>query len=773
MIKRRKLYEDSLIFTPRENFPFFYAYRNTYPDVDFKLLSIEDVEKMFSYSHDDRALIFLLKKGMNYDKANKTLKALSRMKKDKTYKDPYLNQIYPYFLELLDKGYLYNNEYPFEFFKNRNMVISRYGDASYLSSLIKDLPNIALSYDLLDEKVNPKIYKFDDFHDELHYIFLDIISLLKRGVSPSEITLTGVYNDFLPELDIYSKIYDLPIIIPSSLSLINVPFVKKAFLSLSKEENINLETLDKIRLQYEDFESNPNYDQFVDYMYSLFDEELDRSNYLEALKARLEEKKKKGERYSNCINLTSSFFSPRDGYSYHLCFSSKQAYKIPQEDGLINDEAKKELGMLTSLEEEKQNRQNLVFELQSNKNMMLCLPSFYLETAFYPSPLEEELDMEEISNPSLPSFEYSSYYAKFSYSYLKEKQEKFSISSPYLDSLEKISGPLPSFDHSFKKFELEPYNKDYSYTSLNTYSSCPFKFYCSYILGINEFDDTSSSLYGNLAHNVLSKMYDNGFSFDIEFNKELANQIKKDTPYSTRLYLKLSYPYIKNTYECIRRYDDSLVSPSYKTEFNSRYGFGPSFIKGRIDKAIFLKKANAYMIMDYKTGSASFNLDKVKYGLSLQLPIYYLLLKNDHRFSSYSPLGLFIAEIKVEFQENEKKDICLFDLNGIFTNKDYKWAGNLEYIKGVKENKDETLSKTSESRFIVDDALSKLEEETKVAIEKIMQGVNEIDFKVAPVKYKNEDLPCKYCPYKDICFRDPNDIVEINPDNIEIDEEDE
>ena len=54
-----------------------------------------------------------------------------------------------------------------------------------------------------------------------------------------------------------------------------------------------------------------------------------------------------------------------------------------------------------------------------------------------------------------------------------------------------------------------------------------------------------------------------------------------------------------------------------------------------------------------------------------------------------------------------------------------------------------------------------------------MQGVNEIDFKVAPVKYKNDDLPCKYCPYKDICFRDPNDIVEINPDNIEIDKEDE
>ena len=134
MIKRRKLYEDAIIFTPRENFPFFYEYRNTYPDVDFKLLSIEDVEKMFSYSYDDRALIFLLKKGMNYDKANKTLKALSRMKKGKTYKDPYLNQIYPYFLELLDKGYLYNNEYPFEFFKNRNMVISGYGDASYLSN---------------------------------------------------------------------------------------------------------------------------------------------------------------------------------------------------------------------------------------------------------------------------------------------------------------------------------------------------------------------------------------------------------------------------------------------------------------------------------------------------------------------------------------------------------------------------------------------------------------------------------------------------------------
>lgn len=773
MSESKSLYDNSIIITPRENFPYFYEFRNKFPELDFKVISLEDVEKMFSYTYDDRSLIYLLKKGLNYDKASKTLKALSRMKLGKSYKDSYLQQIYPYFLDLLEKGYLYNNMVPEAYFKNRKILISGYGSGTYLSSLIKDLPNIALSYDLESEAKLPKVFAFDDFHDELHYICLDIISLLEKGVHPSSIFLCGVQEAFLPEIEFYSKIYNLPLVVASSLSLSRVNFVKDVLARLGQEEKITIETLDDTKESLSSYSSDPNYEEFLECMYSLFDEELGKHAYLNALKARLEEKKKQTPKYNDCINLTSSYFFKKDSYAYHLCFSSKNAYSVPKEDGLISDLAKKELGMPTSLEEGKQNKQNLVNLLRHSPNLTLCLPSFYMDNAYYPSPLEGELGLEEISNIELPNAEYSPYYAKFELSFLKEKRDKFAISSPYITSLEKIAGDNHLFNHRYKKFDMDRYDRPYSYTSLSSYASCPFKFYCTYILGINEFEDTSSSLYGNLAHNILSKMYQKDFDFDTSFKEELEKEIKEDTPYSTRLYLKLAYPYIKNTYESIKEYEDSLVSPFAKTEFDLKSKFGSSYIKGRIDKAIIINRANSYLLLDYKTGSSRFSLEKVKYGLSLQLPIYYLLTKNSAEFQDKNLLGLFIAPIGVNYTDKENKEVRLFSLDGIFTSNEYQWAGNLDFISGVKEKTDGTLFSTSLSRFIVDENLANLEEETYTVLNTIINNIDSLEFNIAPVKYKREKLPCSNCSFSDICFHKKEDSVVIDPDEENTDEGDE
>ncbi len=760
-MKRKRLYENSIIFAPEEQKSFFLAYRNEFPYADFKVLTLEETEKLFFYSYDDRALVYLLKKGYNYDYSSKLLKILSRMKPNHSYEDLFLHQIESLFVELLDKGLLYNFSYPEELFKGRNLVVSGYGSTSYLSTLLKDLPNIALSFDndFIDENKKHDLFTFEDLHDELHYICLRIMELLEKGVDPSLIYLCMCPSSFYDELEIFKEIYNIPFSIPSSLPIFTLPYVKKAYEYLSNKEIINLDVLNEVIELTKEYQSSPSYNDFASSLFSLFDEELDKNVYLSSLKARLKEKKRKNLNRSGTINVSSSFFAPEGSYAFYLCFSSKDAYKTPKEDGLFLDAMKKELGVETSLEQGKRNKANLLYMLKSNSIKDICIPFYFLDTSFYISPLKEELKMKVINNPTL-DYEYSSFYALFELESLKEKKNKYLIDSPRIHSLSKIAKEKEKYDHSFKHFLIKKESKTFSYSSLTKYINCPFSYYCEKVLKLNEYEETNSILYGNLAHGILSKIYESNFDFDFTFKEELEKIEENGISGSTDLVLNLAYPYIKKTYESVKDYESSLSSPSFKTEFSLTKKYGENSLYGRVDKSIiFGDDSKYYFIIDYKTGLTTFNKDEVQYGMSLQLPIYYILASNSSIFEKAKPAGLFIASIKDEstFNNDESKASNLFSLNGVVTTGDVYCLGDLNYIEGINLKKDGALTEKSLNRILSSSALDEIKRQAENVIEETMENVSNSIFDISPLSFKGKPLPCAYCSYSDICFHKEND----------------
>ena len=760
-MKRKRLYENSIIFAPEEQKSFFLAYRNEYPDADFKVLTLEETEKLFFYSYDDRALVYLLKKGYNYDYSSKLLKVLSKMKPNHSYKDFFLHQQESLFLELLEKGLLYNFSYPEEFFKGRNLVVSGYGSTSYLSTLLKDLPNIALSFDddFIDENRRHSLLTFEDLHDELHYICLRIMELLEKGVDPSLIYLCMCPSSFYDELEIFKQIYNIPFSIPSTLPIFTLPYVKKAYEYLSNKETVSLDTLNEAIELTKEYQSSPSYNEFASSLFSLFDEELDKNLYLSSLKARLKEKKRKNLNRSGTINVSSSFFAPKGSYAFYFCFSSKDAYKSPKEDGLFLDSMKKELGVETSLEQGKRNKANLLYMLKSNSIKDICIPFYFLDTSFYISPLKEELKMDVINNPTL-NYEYSSFYALFELESLKEKKNKYLIDSPRINSLSRIAQGKEKYDHRFKPFLIKNESKRFSYSSLTEYINCPFSYYCDKVLKLSEYEETNSILYGNIAHGVLSKIYEPNFDFDLTFKEELGKIEEEGISSSTGLVLNLAYPYIKKTYESVKDYDSSLSSPSFKTEFSLTKKYGDNSLYGRVDKSIiFGDDTKYYFIIDYKTGSAKFNKDDVQYGMSMQLPIYYILASNSPIFEKAKPAGLFIATIKDEntFDNDESKASSLFSLNGVVTTDDIFCLGDLDYIQGIKLKKDGTLDSNSLKRIVSSSTLDEIKIEAENVIEETMKNVSNSIFDISPLSFKGKSLPCDYCSYSDICFHKEND----------------
>lgn len=776
-MNRKRLYDNSIIFAPEEQKSFFLSYRNEYPDVDFKVLTLEETEKLFFYSYDDRALVYLLKKGYSYDYSTKLLRILSKMKPHHSYLDPFLQKQKPLFDELLSKGLLYNFSCPEEFFNGRNLVVSGYGSTAYLSSLLKDLPNIALSFDddFVGDDKKHCLLTFEDLHDELHYICLKIMDLLEKGVDPSLIYLCMCPASFYDELEIFKEIYNIPFAIPSSLSLFNLPYVKKAYEFLSNLDSIDLDDLNKAIELTKEYQDSPSYNDFASSLFSLFDENLSKNTYLSALKARLKEKKRKNTYRSGTVKVTSSFFAPKSSYAFYLCFSSKDAYKASKEDGLFLDNMKKELGVETSLEEGKRNKEDLLYMLKTDSVKDICIPFYFLDTVFYISPLKEELDLKIINNPTL-NYEYSSFYACFELEALKEKKGKYLIDSPRISSLSKIVNEKEKYNHGYKHFIVKNGNKTFSYSSLNEYIKCPFAYYCDKILKLSNFEETNAILYGNLAHGILSRMYEPSFDFSVTFKEELGKIKEKGISSSTELILNLAYPYIEKTYESILDYETSLVSPSFKTEFSLTKNYDHNCLYGRVDKSIiFGDKDKYYFIIDYKTGSSNFVKENVQYGLSLQLPIYYILASSSPLFKNAKPAGLFIASIKDEttFDKDVSKTSSLFSLKGVVATNEVNSLGNLAYISGISLNKDGSLNKGSIKNII---SFSDLEEIKMVAEDKIKETIKNVSdsiFPISPLSFKSNPLPCECCIYGDICFHKESDKNIVLKESTDLDEENE
>ena len=46
-------------------------------------------------------------------------------------------------------------------------------------------------------------------------------------------------------------------------------------------------------------------------------------------------------------------------------------------------------------------------------------------------------------------------------------------------------------------------------------------------------------------------------------------------------------------------------------------------------------------------------------------------------------------------------------------------------------------------------------------IKEMVKSLEEKDFKINPKKLRKENISCKFCPYKSICFMDDTDTLEL------------
>ena len=317
--------------------------------------------------------------------------------------------------------------------------------------------------------------------------------------------------------------------------------------------------------------------------------------------------------------------------------------------------------------------------------------------------------------------------AKVKVAKLKDEPYSDDEESKYANTFTNEEIRYKKYDNQFKPFNILN-KKEFclSYTAMNMYYECPFKYYVKYILGLK--DDTNFNLnLGNLFHQILDDSNKKEIDLNDYSNKLNNNNLTASEKYFTK---KL----INQVFDVINLNNEFLETTQYK-EIKTEDKIKLDNFEGKIDKYLIDEENKNIIVIDYKTGNYNFSDKYLTYGCDLQLPSYIYLLENQYK--GYKVTGSYIQSVCEDLDKDKKHYL----LNGItIDDVDIQNRINNNISKYIKS------TKRTEDVFI---------EYYNIVKEKIDNAVNSIQrnyFKIEPLKIESKCDACTYCNYKSICY---------------------
>ena len=611
---------------------------------------------------------------------------------------------------------------------------------------------------------NDIIYHFKTIESEVEYIFNKISCLLKDNISPSKIKLIILGTEYKTLIKRFSYLYKIPI---NNLEKNNIygTIISQKFLNLIDEGLTKQEILNNLKNIDTYF-----YNNILDIInkYYFVDELLKVKDFIIYDLKNTYIKEEYNTNAIDIIELDSNLI--KDEYVFILGFNAENVPKTYKDIDYFNDSLKEIIGLNKSVDNNKLEKLDVINNLNNIKNLSISYKDKTPYNTYLSSSLIEELNLkiEEINLPNNTS----NLYNKIKLTDDLDNLLKYGVKSNDLNRLYNTYNDIEylSYSNTFKG--LENLNLDkikLSYSSLNNYYHCSFRYYIENILNLNIYEESFKTFIGNLFHFVLSHIYKDNFNFDNYFNLFLKD---KNISKKELFYLKELKEELKNVIKVIK-YQYSLTGLTnvlLEKPITIKYD-DKCYLTGIIDKIMFKEKdGNTYLaIIDYKTGNPSINLDNLKYGLDMQLPIYVYLMLHSNLFKNPQIIGFYLEKIiheKSNYTDDlEKLNLDNLKLIGYTINDKYLISmfddsyENSQMIKGMKT--------TSNGFYYYSKVLSNddilnisniVENKIKNAFKLILNG----NFDINPKVIKGEYIGCKFCKYQDLCFKTGKDYVYLN-----------
>ena len=732
---------------------------------NIKIMTKEEYLKHIKFDYDKEAIHYLVKKNNKVDNAITYLNNLYYIE-NKTYHVEKLDYLVSIKEELEQKDLLiYDKLFP-KILKRRKIIVYGYGKLdSFYEKLFSE--GTIIPYSNHDKKYD--IYHFNKIGDEVEFVFQKISDLLKQGIDINKISLMNVDLEYYPYIKMMESFYNIKIDLKNKDSIIGT-IIGNKFISLI-ESDLSTSEIEANLKEYEN-------DQEYSYIISLLNKYSDYSlkDYLEEIKYDLSNYHGQNDILFNVVKIKNIFdyISP-DEYVFLMNFNNSSIPRLKMDTDYITDDISDLVGVDKIDVLNELIKTNTLNYLSSINNITISYKDTSPFNKYNPSILLDYMD-----------YEIKEYERSYNYSDLANQ----SVYTKYLDDYVKYGIKNKDIDLLYSNYDKNNYlsydnkftgiNKDnllnylnneltLSYSSIDNYYKCGFKYYLSNILKVDEFKETFWTIIGNLFHYVLSKMNEDDFDLEKEYNEYLKDKAwtNKEKFFLDKLKNDLSF-IIKTIkkHQFISGFSKMLYEEriDIKIENNPYVHF-----KGFVDKIMYQEKNNETLvsIIDYKTGNADINIKNLKFGLSMQLPIYLYLVNNSSILKNVRFTGFYLQHIlNVSLMKNEKKSLEEQNYNNLkllgYSTIDKNRLSvfdstfeNSEMIKGMKLNKDGSFYQYANvlSDEEIDEILKLTHEKIINAMNNILEGNYNINPKI--LNYKN--VSCENCSFKDICYHQEKD----------------
>lgn len=725
---------------------------------DLKILTLNEFKKTYLFDYDEKTIKYLMDNyNLSFNTSKEYIKNIYNILEPKNNKK--INNLLNIKNELLSKNLIKEDIYFKETIKTKKIYFYgfTYTD-KYLTKIINNLKEDNINVTIIpneNKNYTHKILKFNTLNDEIEFIVNDIVT---KKLDLNKVYLANVNKDNENTINRIFNNYNIKINFNNSSTLFDTQIAKQFLNNLDNYEtelnnikNIEIKTIITNIL-------NKYYWTNIKEIKDILTEEFKNAS--------LPIKK-----YNNAINIIDlkDNIVEDDEYIYLINFNREYIPKIYKDTDFLNDNEKPKYIETTI---EKNISEVTIWKniINNIKNLTITCSKQNLNGLLNPSTLIDDLNLT-IEEKNYEESNYSNKSNIYNLGILLDNYNKNHLETKELERLYKTypNNNYLKYDNKFNSIILNNYEYKLSYSKMNTFFECPFKYYCDNVLKLTPYEDTFDTWLGSICHYILSKIYNEDYDFDKvkeEFIKDNSFELTEEN----KVFMQKVLDELKEAITFIKGLNN--ISKYQEIECEKYIETAVDNIKfvGIVDKIMHYK--NNIVIVDYKTGNPDIDLRLANYGLNLQLPTYAYLIKTIYPDSNI--VGIYLEHIlkpniNFDINKDEKKayenhlklqgytlanETLIYDLDPTYDKS--------EYIKGMKMTANgfaHTAKLLNQNNF------NKLKDITENKIKECISEINKGNFQIKPKINGLKNLSCQFCPYKSVCFVKENDKQLVTLDN--------
>lgn len=738
--------------------------------INVKVITLSELKKKYYFDYDNKAIYFVSNKyNCIFEIAKIYIENIYFIGDIDTKKVNFLKEV----KEELDNNNLltYNNLFK-ELLRGKDIVLYnlKYVDKFY-KNIFKELGRYSniTSYNDEDNKSVKELYKANNSEEEIAFICSKITILIKSGVNINNIKLANVKSDYEFIIRKTFKLFNIPINLPSFETIKSTSLVIKFKELYNSDISV---TIEKLKEFINTKEENDIFKSIINVVNSYLwcnDFELVKDMIFNEIN-NIKTPRKNLKNAVEVIEFKKELVSD-DDYVFLIGYNEGVIPVNYKDEDYLSDEEKSKLGLSISFELNENAMNEVKDSIKNIKHLIVTYPSHNLSSEIYiSSSYEKDLFEEKELNIS---YNESNAYNKLKLVSEKDENSKFGTLT---DDLLKLSShykdmKYSSFDNKYKLINKSKIKNFFnngltlSYTSMNDYYMCSFRYYLDYILKVNKYEDTFEAIVGTIFHKILSMCFEN----DIDIIRTYESEIEKsdyEFSESEKFFLSILKDELVLVIETIKNQLSytQLTESMYEKEIVIDVDKDLHIkFKGFVDKILYNKfnGKTVVAIIDYKTGNPNLNINNSIYGLEMQLPVYIYLIKNEIKDVKIG--GFYLQKILNNITDKEKR-LDSLKLQG-YTNSDLdiidKVDSSFNDSKVIKSLRTSSKGFYAYSKIINDEEIDILNKVVETKIKEASMDILDSKFDINPKEMNNEVIGCKFCKYKDICFVKPKDTITL------------